>query len=250
VQELRCAAGTPDADRCAEEARMTHEKRTSPDHEEAVLTTSTFNAWWLASARGSLAPTALDVGPAPGPVAQPQPRAQRGKLAFICATGMFWGAALMALLGGKPQPPPVSASTAPPPVTGVVEIGEIQVLGPPRSAGVEPSFAVTPAVAKVDVSARAVTVEQRAPVFNRSAAAQAVNAAAAELGACSDGTQSGKARVAITFEPSGRAISASVDSGALAGTAVGSCVAQHMRNLRVPAFAGSSVTVMKTVHVP
>jgi hypothetical protein len=48
---------------------------------------------------------------------------------------------------------------------------------------------------------------------------------------------------------SGRATNALV-SGDFAGSALGGCVARIFRGVKVPPFAGDSVRVNKTVHIP
>jgi hypothetical protein len=253
----------------------------SHPEDRELLATPTFHEWWLSQPRSSLAPTEADIEPAPDPVAKLQsagdtPQSYRAKLAFMCATGLFWGAALMTLVDGERRSE-VEPAVAPRTVSGMVEIGEIQVLNAigdlvgvseasssPVAAMVEigeiqvmnAPFASRPAVAKLAVSPRTVTALPNgtqatvaAPAFNRAAAARAVETAAAGLSACSDGEHRGSSRVSVTFAPSGDAISASVEGGDLGGNSVGSCVARHMRSVRVPAFTGSRVTVRKTVHV-
>jgi hypothetical protein len=87
--------------------------------------------------------------------------------------------------------------------------------------------------------------------FDKAAAAAAVAGAAGAAAGCADGVHSGRAPMAITFAPSGR-VTVAVIAGysPLAGTSVGSCVANAMRSARVPPFSGGPMTVRKTVSVP
>jgi hypothetical protein len=86
--------------------------------------------------------------------------------------------------------------------------------------------------------------------FDRQAAESAVRHAAAGASVCGRGGQAGTTRVSVRFAPSGRATLAVVESGSpFSGSAVGSCIATHLRGARVPPFDGSFVTVHATVHV-
>jgi hypothetical protein len=205
--------------------------------DEGLATASPFHAWWLAELRSSLAPTACEIEPEAGSDCPPassrkETNLQRVKLASLCAGSLLCGAAVMAALERAPgQAAPRTAASGTP--TGIVEIGEIKVMNRPS------------AVAKLDVSSRAVTVE---PPFNRKAAASAVSAAAARTSVCSDGRQRGSARVMITFAPSGRATSTMVAGGELGRSAVGICIADQMQSASVPPFSGQDVTVSKTIH--
>jgi hypothetical protein len=205
--------------------------------DEGLAAASPFHAWWLAELRTSLAPTASEIEPAAGSDCPPassrkKPNLHRVKLALLCAASLLSGAAVTALLERAPARAAQRTTAAGAP-TGIVEVGEIKVMSRP------------PAVAKLDVSARAVTVE---PPFNRKAAAAAVSAAAARTSVCSDGRQRGSARVMITFAPSGRATSAMVAGGELGRSPLGICIADQMQSASVPPFSGQDVTVSKTVH--
>jgi hypothetical protein len=86
--------------------------------------------------------------------------------------------------------------------------------------------------------------------FDRPAAAISLAAAARSAGACLAPEETGRtARVHVTFSPSGRATSATVDGGPLTGTAAGACVARALRGARVHAFGGEPVAVATTVHL-
>lgn len=86
--------------------------------------------------------------------------------------------------------------------------------------------------------------------FDKNAAAASLQVAEGQAGACRGaGDPSGTARVVVTFAPSGRATTATVSGAPFAGTATGGCIASRFRSARVPPFAGSYVTVTKTVVV-
>ncbi|HEU4534822.1 MAG TPA: hypothetical protein VFS00_11915, partial [Polyangiaceae bacterium] len=56
-------------------------------------------------------------------------------------------------------------------------------------------------------------------------------------------------RVAVTFAPSGAVSNAVVEGPPFAGTPVGGCVAAKFRAAKVPAFAGSAITVKKSFSI-
>lgn len=86
--------------------------------------------------------------------------------------------------------------------------------------------------------------------FSRSAASEALAAAALRAASCrKDGDPSGTASVTVTFAPSGRVTSATVSGPPFAGTRTGGCIASTLRTAKVPAFAGDKVTVAKTVVI-
>jgi serine/threonine protein kinase len=80
--------------------------------------------------------------------------------------------------------------------------------------------------------------------------AAALGRAAGMVGFCHrPGSDSGPGRALVTFGPNGR-VQSVVIQGKLASTPVGECVANQFRNLKVPPFAGSAVTVAKGFIVP
>jgi hypothetical protein len=85
--------------------------------------------------------------------------------------------------------------------------------------------------------------------FDQQAAVAAIDAAAGAAAGCGDGSGARRARVVMTFAPSGHVTHARVEGDALAGTETGGCVASAMRTARVPPFDGPAVTVQKTVVV-
>ncbi|HEY3667615.1 MAG TPA: hypothetical protein VGL19_16530, partial [Polyangiaceae bacterium] len=86
--------------------------------------------------------------------------------------------------------------------------------------------------------------------FDRSAAVSALKSAAAQASSCrKDGDPSGTATLTITFAPSGRVTSATIQGPPFAGTPTGGCIASTMRHAQIPSFDGDRVTVTKTVVI-
>jgi hypothetical protein len=86
--------------------------------------------------------------------------------------------------------------------------------------------------------------------FDRGAAVSALNSAAGAASGCKkpDGP-TGTGRVSVTFAPSGRVTSSTVEGPPFAGTSVGGCVAARFRSASVPPFSGSPVTVHKSFTI-
>jgi hypothetical protein len=86
--------------------------------------------------------------------------------------------------------------------------------------------------------------------FDKTAAVTVLNSLAGQASACRQGSDpSGIATVVLTFAPSGRVTSATVNGPPFAGTSTGGCVARTLRRAQVPAFSGDHVTVSKSVLV-
>ncbi len=86
--------------------------------------------------------------------------------------------------------------------------------------------------------------------FDKEAARIALEVAGARAQSCRKPTDpSGMARIIVTFAPSGRVTSAAVSGEPYAGTETGGCLATAFRGAIVPAYAGSPVTVAKTITV-
>ncbi len=109
---------------------------------------------------------------------------------------------------------------------------------------------------KKEAEAKAKEADAKAPAggggdapFDRAAALSALGGAAGAAQSCkkSDGP-TGSGRATVTFAPSGRVTQAQID-GAFAGTSVGSCIAAKFRGAKIPAFAGSPVTVKKSFSI-
>jgi hypothetical protein len=118
---------------------------------------------------------------------------------------------------------------------------------------VEPSLATPPASPPKPAPAAKPEPEEETMAtgpFDKDAASAALARAASAAGSCrSSGDPSGVARVSVTFSPTGRATRAIVDGPPFAGTATGGCSASKMTQAKVPAFAGSRVTVKKKVVI-
>ncbi len=123
------------------------------------------------------------------------------------------------------------------------------------ASGTTPS---TPAAGKTpSTTAPAAKKEEEAPApvsnagpFSISAAQAALGSAAASAGSCKKpGGPTGAGKVQVTFAPSGRVTSATVNGPPFAGTPVGGCVASMFRRAKVPPFNGSPVTVSKSFSV-
>jgi hypothetical protein len=86
--------------------------------------------------------------------------------------------------------------------------------------------------------------------FDKEAARIALEVAGARAQGCRKATDpSGTARIVVTFAPSGRVTSATVSGEPYAGSETGGCLASAFRGAIVPAYAGSPVTVSKTIVV-
>ncbi len=99
-----------------------------------------------------------------------------------------------------------------------------------------PPPAAAPPVASVDIS--------------RPAAAVAISVAGRRAASCTtpDDVRS-TMPVSVTFAPSGRVTTATVDGGPFAGTAVGGCIARALRSASVAPFEGAPVTVHSSVRI-
>jgi hypothetical protein len=122
----------------------------------------------------------------------------------------------------------------------------------PEPAAKEPAAAEKPAEKPAEATATA-TVEppaaQHGP-FQAAVAKTALAEAAAQAAACRKGDDpAGNAAVIITFAPSGRVTSATLNGPPFAGTATGGCIASTMRRAKVPPFDGDKITVSKTIYV-
>ncbi len=95
--------------------------------------------------------------------------------------------------------------------------------------------------------AAAAPAEATAP-FDRGAAAAALGAVNVQSCKKPDGP-TGSGHVKVTFGPNGAVSSATADAPPFAGTPVGGCVAGKFRGVKIPAFAGSSVSVGKSFTI-
>ncbi len=80
--------------------------------------------------------------------------------------------------------------------------------------------------------------------MSRPAAAVAISVAGRRAASCLDADDARATMpVSVTFAPSGRVTTATVDGGPFAGTAVGGCIARALRSAKVAPFDGAPVTV-------
>jgi hypothetical protein len=84
--------------------------------------------------------------------------------------------------------------------------------------------------------------------FDRSKASAALTVASAETASCKSDGEGGQATVRVTFASSGRVTQVAV-GGSFAGTPTSACIAAPFSRASVPPFAGSPVTVSKSVTV-
>jgi hypothetical protein len=124
------------------------------------------------------------------------------------------------------------------------------VAAQPVGAKPAPEPAPAPVAAAPPAPAPAPAPEPAAagPAFDRGAASAALSSAASQAASCkAPDDPSGVARVSVTFAPSGRVTSATVQGPPFAGTKTGGCIARTFRNASVSPFAGDPVTVSKSL---
>ncbi|WP_437578661.1 hypothetical protein [Sorangium sp. So ce887] len=106
-----------------------------------------------------------------------------------------------------------------------------------------------PAVKPPPAASQLLPAKDEPARFDQSAASSALASAAAAAAGCTGEGLTGTARVAVTFSPSGKTMSARVEGGDLVGTATAACIAAAFRSATVPPFEGIPVTVMKQVKI-
>ncbi|WP_437969108.1 hypothetical protein WMF04_07355 [Sorangium sp. So ce260] len=170
-----------------------------------------------------------------------------------------------------PPPEPAQAGAAPgpapspsavPAASAVSAVAAAQAAGaaPQASEGtqaVRPTRAEAPAAperakppAKQPPASSSLLPAKDEPArFDQGAASSALASAAAAAAGCTGEGLTGTARVAVTFSPSGKTMSARVEGGDLVGTATAACIAAAFRSATVPPFEGIPVTVMKQVKI-
>ena len=84
------------------------------------------------------------------------------------------------------------------------------------------------------------------PAFDEGAALVAVRNAGLGSLQCGEGA-AGATVVSVTFAPSGRVTRALVEDGPFRGTAVGGCIARHLRGVSIPPFDGDFRTIRTDV---
>ncbi|WP_437929199.1 hypothetical protein WMF37_07995 [Sorangium sp. So ce291] len=168
------------------------------------------------------------------------------------------GPALAAAPEPTPAPaaPPAPAASAPaaPSAPAVVGAGSQPSDGP--QAADKPARAAAPSAperakpaAKQPAPTQLLPARDEPARFDQSAASSALASAAAAAAGCTGEGLTGTARVAVTFSPSGKAMSSRVEGGDLVGTATAACIAAAFRSATVPPFEGIPVTVMKQVKI-
>lgn len=85
--------------------------------------------------------------------------------------------------------------------------------------------------------------------FDKAAAKTALNTAASQSASCGAGGAPGKGKIQVTFATNGKVSDAQLVEGPFAGSTAGKCALRHFRAAKVPAFAGSPVTVAKSFKV-
>jgi hypothetical protein len=86
--------------------------------------------------------------------------------------------------------------------------------------------------------------------FDKSAAKNALSAAARAAEDCGQGGAGGKGKVQLTFANTGRVTNVEIVEGPFSGTAAGKCALRQFRGARVPPFSGAAVTVAKSFKIP
>ncbi len=123
---------------------------------------------------------------------------------------------------------------------------------PARAAALAPTAAMAASLAAATppvAGAKAPSVADLGSAdFSRSAAAVAITSAGRRAAAClQPGDARGSMPVSVTFAPSGRVTTSTVDGGPFAGTTTGGCIARALRSAGVAPFDGAPVTVHSSV---
>lgn len=143
---------------------------------------------------------------------------------------------------GSASPPP-AIRTKSEASAGAVNSGSEQATNEPAAANPKPEL-------KTIEAKNAPAPAEPGTEFDPGAARTALASAATQAASCrKEGDPSGMASITITFAPSGRVTSATLQGPPFAGTATGGCIASVMRRATVPAFSGEHVTVTKTIVV-
>jgi predicted Zn finger-like uncharacterized protein len=123
----------------------------------------------------------------------------------------------------------------------------------PAASSAPPAATEAPKVSAAPKAA-APKKEEPPPVaagpFNKSAAVAQLTSAANSAQSCKKGGgPTGTGKVQVTFAPSGKVTSATVQGPPFAGTPTGGCVASLFRRAKVPPFSGNAVTVSKSFMI-
>lgn len=123
---------------------------------------------------------------------------------------------------------------------------------PARAAALAPTAAMAASLNAISpqvVIPRTAAASDSAHVgISRPAAAVAISMAGRRAASClRPGDARGSMPVSVTFAPSGRVTSSTVNSGPFAGTTTGGCIARALRSASVAPFEGAPVTVHSSV---
>jgi hypothetical protein len=123
---------------------------------------------------------------------------------------------------------------------------------PARTAALTPEAAMAAALdaipPQVVIPKTATASDLASAGISRPAAAVAISMAGRRAASCRQpGDARGSMPVSVTFAPSGRVTSSTVDGGPFAGTTTGSCIARALRSASVAPFEGAPVTVHSSV---
>jgi hypothetical protein len=236
----------------------------------------------------SIAPMSMEMEPATAAQSEPpaaRKRLDRGANAFWTATAA--GMSLLAVglvVGLGLMPLPVATTPAPaapaPASMAVVDEGVPLVTRPmvmldPVFVAADPTVAApihaAPVAAAAPAARAAVAAVAPSPAaiaprmvipplaaappvattdISRPAVAVAISVAGRRAASCTaDNDARSTMPVSVTFAPSGRVTTATVDGGPFAGTAVGSCIARALRGATVGPFDGAPVTVHSSVRI-
>ena len=188
------------------------------------------------------------------------PRRNGAIRAMVAAVAVVSGTSTA--LAAWMTPPPMSETSASPPVVGSTRIG-VDTAALSLAVSEQALSRIMPAFAAIDEPVSASSPAKRPPrvdpapaesepasEFDPAAASSALDRAAMGAGECrSSGDPTGVVRAIVTFAPSGRVTRATVNGPPFAGTATGGCIARSLRTATVPPFEGDHVTVAKTMVI-
>jgi hypothetical protein len=208
------------------------------------------------------------------PEAAPSLRSGPGPGWFVGMTAAAVIAMAVAVIAQRPQIQPIVLQPAtaahalpqatpqparPAPVVAPVETGKVASgTGPVRAAKSVRATPVVAAVSSVPVAEPESMPVQSAPAPAaappagppQSSAAVAIAAAGRGASGCFEPDELRRTMaVSVTFAPSGHATRAVIEGGPHRATAVGSCIAQRLRNAVVAPFDGPPVTIHTSVHL-
>ncbi|MFO0593210.1 MAG: hypothetical protein U0441_37045 [Polyangiaceae bacterium] len=217
-------------------------------------------SYWSRPRSDSIAPVAADAAPEAAPAKPMGPGWYVGM-----AAAMMVGLGIGALVQHKSAPQaaaqPVATVQAPAAQiqapAQVAEAAPVKTNAPVKSG----SAPIAKSVKKVDApkTSEPVIETAKAEVPEKAAVPQtpapsnagsAIGAAGRGAAGCLPADELRRTMsVSVTFAPSGHATRATIDGGPHRGTAIGSCIAQQLRNATIAPFEGEAVTIHKTIHL-